>query len=66
MDEIVPHFGVDMPTLADVPSETVEGALGLVVIQKDVLRLVKSIPWGDGPKTVQVSIKALCLSLGQG
>ena len=66
MDERVVHFGVDMPTLANVPSETVAGALGLVVIQKDVLRLVKSITGGDGPKTVQVSNKALCLSSRQG
>lgn len=50
MDERLVHFGLDMPTLADVPSETVAGALGLVVIQKDVLRLVKSIPRGRWPK----------------
>lgn len=46
MDEIVAHFGVDVPTSVEVPSETVEGTQGLIVFEKDGLRLLKSIPWG--------------------
>lgn len=46
LGEIVAHFAVDVPTTVQVPGETVEGGNGLVVIQKDGLRLLKSIPWG--------------------
>lgn len=46
LDEIVARFGVDVPTSIDVPSETVEGTQGLIVFEKDGLRLLKSVPWG--------------------
>ncbi len=57
MDEIITHFGVDVPTDAPVPSETIEGTQGLVVFKKDGLRHLRSIPWGfprrsrDSPPT---------------
>lgn len=46
IQEIVDHFGVDVPPSADVPSETIEGTPGLIVFEKDGLRVLKSIPWG--------------------
>lgn len=46
LDEIVAHFTVDMAPALEVPSETVEGTPGLIVLEKDGLRLLKSIPWG--------------------
>ncbi|MDR6670193.1 SOS response-associated peptidase family protein [Rhizobium sp. 1399] len=46
MDEITANFGIDVPPSCDVPTETIEGAQGLIVIEKDGLRLLKSAPWG--------------------
>lgn len=46
LDEIVAHFAIDVKPDIEVPSETVEGTRGLIVIEKDGLRLLKSIPWG--------------------
>ncbi|MET3758279.1 putative SOS response-associated peptidase YedK [Rhizobium binae] len=46
LEEIVTHFAVDMAPAVKVPSETVEGTPGLIVLEKDGLRLLKSIPWG--------------------
>ena len=46
LQEIVDHFGVDVPTLTEVPSETIEGTPGLIVFEKDGLRVLKSVPWG--------------------
>lgn len=51
MDEIVAHFGVDVPLVMDVPTETIEGAHGIIVFEKDGLRVLKSIPWGFPRKT---------------
>uniref|UniRef100_UPI0031013F95 hypothetical protein n=1 Tax=Neorhizobium sp. EC2-8 TaxID=3129230 RepID=UPI0031013F95 len=50
MDEIIQHFGIDVPTHAAVPTETVEGIQGLIVFRKDGLRVLKSIPWGPPPQ----------------
>lgn len=44
LDEIVAHFGVDVPSTTSVPTETVEGSDGLIVFEKDGLRVLKSIP----------------------
>ena len=46
LEEIVAHFAVDMAPTLEVPSETVEGTPGLIVLEKDGLRLLKSVPWG--------------------
>ena len=46
LEEIVAQFAVDMAPAVEVPSETVEGTPGLIVLEKDGLRLLKSIPWG--------------------
>ncbi|MGR9268135.1 hypothetical protein ACU8OQ_12285 [Rhizobium leguminosarum] len=43
-DEIVAHFAI--PQARSMPEETVEGAPGLIVIEKDGLRLLKSLTWG--------------------
>lgn len=44
--EIATHFSVDIANDVVVPSETVEGTAGLIVIEKDGLRHLKSITWG--------------------
>lgn len=46
MEEIVAHFGIDVPSAVDVPTETIEGTAGLIVFEKDGLRVLKSVPWG--------------------
>lgn len=46
IEEIVAHFGVNLSSVASVPSETVEGTPGLIVLEKDGLRLLKSPTWG--------------------
>jgi putative SOS response-associated peptidase YedK len=46
MGEIITHFRIDIPSAADVPTETIEGMQGLIVFEKDGLRVLKSIPWG--------------------
>ncbi len=45
-EEIVKYFGIDVCPPITVPTETVEGTQGLIVIEKDGLRLLKSVPWG--------------------
>lgn len=40
------HFGVRPDFQVDVPSETIEGYPGLMVIEKDKRRLLKSATWG--------------------
>lgn len=45
-EEVAAHFGIDVAADIAVPSETVEGTQGLVVIEKDGLRLLKSLTWG--------------------
>ncbi|WLE00873.1 SOS response-associated peptidase family protein (plasmid) [Agrobacterium leguminum] len=45
-EEIVEHFGVDVSSVTNVPPETVEGTPGLIVLEKDGLRLLKSLTWG--------------------
>ena len=46
LEEIVAHFAVDIAPALDVPNETIEGTPGLMVLEKDELRLLKSVPWG--------------------
>ncbi|MGG6895895.1 SOS response-associated peptidase family protein [Rhizobium sp. BR 315] len=45
-EEIGRHFKVDVVPEIAVPSETIEGGPGLIVIEKDGLRLLKSVSWG--------------------
>ncbi len=58
LEEIVAHFGVDMAPALEVPSETVEGTPGLIVLEKDGLRLLKSIPWASHGKYTTCDGKA--------
>ncbi|WP_454857853.1 hypothetical protein [Rhizobium binxianense] len=48
-EETVEHFGVDVSSVTSVPPETVEGTPGLIVLEKDGLRLLKSLTWGFPP-----------------
>jgi len=54
VEEVVTHFRIDVVPSFKVPSETVEGAPGLIVIEKDGLRLLKSLPWGFPRQTSEM------------
>lgn len=45
-EEIGRVFNVDVVPDIAVPSETIEGGPGLIVIEKDGLRMLKSVSWG--------------------
>jgi hypothetical protein len=57
IEEIVEHFGVNLSSVASVPSETVEGTPGLIVLEKDGLRLLKSPTWGFPRQTSEMRHK---------
>lgn len=44
--EVAKHFGADPATTLAVPPETVEGGLGLVVIERDRQRSLRLMRWG--------------------
>ena len=46
LQDVVEHFKIDVPSNIEAPPETVEGTRGLVVIEHDGLRRLKSTPWG--------------------
>jgi len=46
LEDVAARFDIDVVGDVVVPSETVEGTQGLVVIEKDGLRLLKSLTWG--------------------
>lgn len=46
LEDVAARFDVDVVADVVIPSETVEGTRGLVVIEKDGLRLLKSLTWG--------------------
>lgn len=46
IDEIAAHFDINDPPAINVPIETIEGMQGLIVLEKDGRRLLKSVPWG--------------------
>ncbi|MCQ1855365.1 SOS response-associated peptidase family protein [Neorhizobium galegae] len=46
LQDVVEHFKIDVPSNIKVPPETVEGTRGLIVIEHDGLRRLKSTPWG--------------------
>jgi len=54
IEEIARHFDVDVTPLASVPNETIEGTPGLIVIEKDGPRLLKSVPWGFPRQTTEM------------
>ncbi len=45
IEQIADHFRVDVPPSCDVPTETIEGSAGLVIIERDGVRLLKSLTW---------------------
>jgi len=54
LEEIVDHFKVDVSNAEAVPSETIEGTTGLVVIEKDGVRRLKSLTWGFPRQTSEM------------
>lgn len=44
--DIAALFAIDQPTQLEIPSETIEGNPGLVMLEKDGRRLLKVMTWG--------------------
>lgn len=44
--DIAAHFGAEVPAPVGVPSETIEGNPGLIVLENGDRRLLKSMSWG--------------------
>jgi len=55
--EVAVHFGVEQPAPLEVSSETIEGTPGLVVIEKDGRRLLKTLPWGFPRHTREMRLR---------
>ncbi|WP_075292906.1 SOS response-associated peptidase family protein [Pararhizobium arenae] len=51
LEDIVTHFNIDVHRADEIPSETIEGGPGLIVLEKDGLRLLKSVTWGFPRRT---------------
>lgn len=46
LSEVADHFKAEMPAPIDLPSETTEGALGLVIFENRGRRLMRAVTWG--------------------
>lgn len=46
LSEVAHHFKAEMPAPIELPSETTEGALGLVVFESGGRRIMRSVTWG--------------------
>ena len=57
IEEIVAHFAVNVSSVTSVPPETIEGTPGLIVLEKDGLRLLKSPTWGFPRQTGEMRHK---------
>lgn len=44
--EVAQHFGAHMPAPIELPPETTEGALGLVVFENKGRRIMRAVSWG--------------------
>ncbi|UVC10497.1 SOS response-associated peptidase family protein [Rhizobium sp. TH2] len=56
MGEIADYFGVEDEQPIAMPSETVEGTQGLIVVERDGKRLLKSLPWGFPRQTREMRL----------
>jgi putative SOS response-associated peptidase YedK len=56
VEDVVGRFSIDVATDISVPSETVEGTPGLIVIENDGLRLLKSVTWGCPRQTREMRL----------
>lgn len=56
VEEIAKHFHVDVSSSVSVQSETIEGSPGLIIIEKDGLRLLKSVSWGFPRQTQEMQL----------
>ena len=55
--EIAAHFGAEAPAMLAVPSETIEGNPGLVVIETGGRRLLKTMTWGFPRLTSEMRLR---------
>jgi putative SOS response-associated peptidase YedK len=55
--EIADHFEAELPSPVAVPSETIEGNPGLVVLEHNGRRLLKSLPWGFPRHTREMRLR---------
>jgi len=46
MADIAAHFGAEAPRDIEVPAEITEGLSGLVVVERDGRRFIRSMAWG--------------------
>ncbi|OAN55361.1 hypothetical protein A7Q26_22190 [Sphingobium sp. TCM1] len=46
ISEVAEHFSADMPAAIELPSETTEGALGLVIFENKGRRIMRGVTWG--------------------
>ncbi len=46
LSEVAHYFGAEMPVPVDLPSETTEGACGLVVFENKGRRVIRGVSWG--------------------
>ena len=46
LSEVAHHFGAEMPAAIELPSETTEGALGLVLFENRGRRIMRAVTWG--------------------
>lgn len=46
LSEVADHFKAEMPAPIELPSETTEGAFGLVVFENRGRRLMRAVTWG--------------------
>jgi len=46
MGEVAELFGADMSAPIELPSETTEGALGLVIFENKGRRIMRGVTWG--------------------
>lgn len=57
LPEIAAWFGAEMPAGLELPPETVEGANGLIIFEKDRRRLMRSVHWGFPRHTREMRLR---------
>lgn len=55
--EISAQFGAEVPAATSVPAETIEGNLGLVVLENGGRRLLKLLSWGFPRLTTEMRLR---------
>jgi len=56
IQQIAEYFGVDDVPDVSVPIETIEGTQGLIVVEREGRRLLKTLPWGFPRQTREMRL----------